>query len=111
MIIQKNKIAFLHKSLLLLSLTVATTALAQKDFSYSDDVLKYPKADVLNFADGEYVGKTMLYTQREIIKPLLDAFAKDGFVVADNQTVVKALKLVAPKVRQKILKKHSEEQL
>jgi hypothetical protein len=83
----------------------------RREQTLKDDVLQYPAVDVVDFTSGEYTGFTMLYTQREIIKPLLDQFAAEGFQVESGDYVVSALELVAPKVRRKILSKHTPKQL
>jgi hypothetical protein len=72
--------------------------------SFADDVMGYPKADVIDFASGTYAGKTMLYTQREIIKPLLDEFAAGGFTVVQGSEAIAALDKVAPKVKRNVLR-------
>lgn len=58
--------------------------------------------NVINLAD--YKGKTYLNFMENTVRPLMVKFATDGYVVADKERMLNALKHVSEKVRKKAIK-------
>ncbi|MGZ3691382.1 MAG: hypothetical protein ACXVAX_07755 [Pseudobdellovibrio sp.] len=64
------------------------------------DLLNYSSVVDLN----SYKGETYFALMTDVVKPALDQYATQGFIVADGQTVLAALKNVDPSVAQKAIR-------
>jgi len=84
---------------LVLALSLTTFSLAQAEDKLNYGVDRGGAADV-----NDYKGKTFLTFMQESVKPQLDAYATDGYAIANGDVIAQALDNVSDKVSKSALR-------